>query len=137
MRSSRHGRRRFARSLCAQLGPDDGIDPRSFSRGSHGRIANRKARQLCAQISETLSLVLQGECDDDLLRDLLVESVVPAPDSTRLLVTVAPSPAAGALSPGPIMERLAHATGKLRSEVAGAINRKKVPELIFRVGWME
>jgi len=132
MRSPRHVRRRFAQPLCAQLGPDDGVDPRTMSRGSHGKIANRKARQLCAQILKTLSLVLQGECNDDLLRDLLVESVVPAPDSSRLLVTVVPSPATGAVSPGPMMERLAQATGKLRAEVAGAIHRRKVPELIFR-----
>ena len=32
----------------------------------------RKTLQLCKQVERTLSLVLTGECSDDVLRDLLV-----------------------------------------------------------------
>ncbi len=84
-------------------------------------------------MAETLSFVLQADCNDDVLRDVLVESVVPAPDSTRLLVTVMPSPAADTLNPADVHERLLQAYGKLRSEVAASICRRKVPELIFSV----
>jgi ribosome-binding factor A len=95
------------------------------------KVANRKALQLSAQVADTLSQVLQGECDDEVLRDLLVMSVTPAPDSTQLLVTVSPAPSAGAVSTTEIMEHLQKAKGKLRSEVALAIHRRKTPELLF------
>ncbi len=121
MRSRKHRRRRFATPY-----QDDAGEPRH-------KAGNRKAQQLCAQVAETLSFVLQAECNDEILRDLLVESVVPAPDSTRLLVTVMPSPAAPSLDVARVHEHLAQAYGKLRSEVAGAIHRKKVPELVFGV----
>ena len=51
---------------------------------------DRKTLQLCGQIADTLNYVLSGELDDDLLRNLYVESVRPAPDASRLLVSVAP-----------------------------------------------
>jgi ribosome-binding factor A len=95
------------------------------------KVANRKALQLAAQVAETLSQVLQGECDDEVLRDLLVMSVVPAPDSTQLLVTVSLAPSAGTVSTAEVMEHLQKARGKLRSEVALAIHRRKTPELLF------
>jgi ribosome-binding factor A len=123
MRSKKRGRRRFA-TPYHDVGPD---------RESQRKAANRKARQLCAQVAETLSFVLQAECNDEVLRDVLVEAVEPAPDSTRLLVTVAPSPAAGALDAAQVREHLLQAYGKLRSEVAMAIHRRKVPELVFAV----
>ncbi len=40
---------------------------------------NRKAKQLCRQVLETLDLVLSGDCRDELLQSLHVVSVVPAP----------------------------------------------------------
>ena len=49
---------------------------------------NRKAKQLCRQVAETLDLILSGDCRDELLQSLHVISVVPAPNSSRLLVTV-------------------------------------------------
>ena len=125
MRSRKHHRRRYV-TPYRDPRPDDTAE-------SHRKAANRKAQQLCAQVAETLSFVLQAECNDEILRDVLVESVVPAPDSTRLLVTVIPSPAAGALDAGQVNQHLMKAYGKLRSEVAMAIHRRKVPELIFGV----
>lgn len=75
------------RALCAESGPDDGIDPRERARS--GRSASRsgpslKARQLCRQVDETLDAVLAGE-RDDVLRNLRVVDVTPAPDPGRLL----------------------------------------------------
>src|SRR5262249_35734345 len=95
------------------------------------RVPNRKALQLCDQVAQTLGFVLVGECGDDLLRDLVVEAVVPAPNSAHLLVTVA-MPADGP-DPARVLEHLQAAMGMLRSEVAAAIHRKKVPLLTFRV----
>jgi ribosome-binding factor A len=118
---------------CAELGPEDGQDPRMFFRKPTGKVTNRKALQLCAQVARTLSTVLAGECDDDLLRDLLVESIHPAPDSMHLLVTVSVTAAAGTVDRNQVLERLHRAYGMLRREVAAVIHRKRVPELTFCV----
>lgn len=90
--------------------------------------ANRKALQLCRQVERTLSVALEGE----ILRDLLVQSVEPAPDSTRLLVTFTQPPGAGVGIPE-LLAALEHGRAKLRGAVAAAIHRKKTPELAFRV----
>jgi ribosome-binding factor A len=78
-------------------------------------------------------MVLAWESGDELLRNLMVDTVEPAPDSTRVLVTVAlPAHGPGA-DPHLVLERLNRLSGKLRVEVAAAIHRKRTPELIFRV----
>jgi ribosome-binding factor A len=77
--------------------------------------------------------VLAGECGDDALRDLLVESVVPAPNSSRLLVTLVLGPGVATVAAEDVLVCLHRAQGLLRAEVAAAINRKRVPELTFRL----
>lgn len=94
---------------------------------------DRKTLQLCSQVQRTLDLVLSGDLDDDRLRDLYVAHVAPAPDATRLLVTVSPLGFAKDFRPDLVMTRLAECSGKMRSELARAINRKKTPDLMFRV----
>ncbi|HWG46467.1 MAG TPA: hypothetical protein VN688_27140 [Gemmataceae bacterium] len=116
-------------SACAQPGPDDGHDPRLDRREGTVKVPNRKALQLCAQVERTLASVLAA-CGDDVLRDLRVESVVPAPHAGRLLVTLAPTVA---VETSQVMEHLEKARGKLRSESAAAINRRRAPDLVFRV----
>jgi ribosome-binding factor A len=120
-------------SSCDEIGPEDGLDPRTFFRPSARKRTNRKALQMCGQIAQTLSSVLAWESGDDLLRNLWVESVEPAPDSTRVLVTVCAPVAVEGVEAGLILERLHRASGKLRTEIAAAIHRKRVPELVFRV----
>ena len=83
-------------------------------------------------MERTLSAVLAGECDDDLLRDLVVLSVVPAPNAGRLLVTIA-LPASAGVSVEEALRRCCGASGHLRGEVAAAVSRRKTPELAFRV----
>lgn len=94
---------------------------------------HRKALQLCHQVAETLNYVLSGECDDDVLRNLYVVRVDPAPDVGQMMVTVAPLDPKGAAPPEVILARLAHASGQLRREVASSITRRKTPQLLFRV----
>jgi ribosome-binding factor A len=100
-----------------------------FDSRSHGRAAH-KAAQLCRQASQALSLAL-ADSSDDLLRELTVVSVDPAPDASRLLVTVAPAASSAAVSPVELLARLDAASGWLRREVASAITRKRAPELMF------
>jgi len=120
------------RSLCSEIGPEDGIDPREFLRGYARKKGGRKTLQLCAQIAETLNYAFAAVCNNDIVRELGVVSVQPAPDESRLLVTVSPS-LNDACDPLEILEQLSAVHGKLRAEIANSIHRKKVPELTFRV----
>ena len=122
------------RSLCAQPHPDDGLEPREWLKeGRSGRKTSRKAWQLCGQVAEALGQVLAGDCGDDVLRNLQVVAVEPAPDASRLLVTVCVQPPSEVISPALVLERLARASGRLRCEVAAAITRKRTPTLGFRL----
>ena len=101
---------------------------RRFATKPPGKAANRKTLQLCRQVERVLSMVLEG----DLLRDLLVQSVVPAPDSSRLLATVIfngpPS-----IPTSDVVAALESARVRLRAEVAAGIHRRKTPDLCFQV----
>ena len=100
----------------------------------HGTSTNRKALQLCSQVADTLNYVLSGEFDDELLQNLQVASVVPAPNASQLLVTVYPVVATGTnFDAAEVRRRLSQAAGRLRSEVARSITRKKAPNLLFQV----
>lgn len=115
-------------SSCSELGPEDGIDPRDDKSANPRRVKNRKALQLCAQVAETLRLVLAGECADDVLRELTVESVVPASNSSQLQVTFS-----GLVDSAEALQILHRAAGRLRTEVAAAIHRRRTPRLTFRI----
>ena len=88
MKSKKPSRRQMLAN-CSEIRPDDGVDPRTFFRKSGRKATNRKALQMCGEIAQTLNWVLAWESGDELLQTLTVESVEPAPDSTRVLVTVA------------------------------------------------
>lgn len=122
--------RRFARKppagLCTELTTEDGIDPRFVLRHSPAPASNRKALQLCRQVERALGLSLKG----DLLRDLTVQSVHPAPDSSRLMVVFAYH---GPASDAEVLAALHDAQARLRAEVAASIHRRKTPELTFQV----
>ena len=124
--------RRFARKppsdLCLERGAEDGIDPRFLPRYPQGKVSNRKALQLCRQVERTLSTALEGE----LLRDLTVQSVVPAPDSSRLLVTFT-FHGSDTVAVADILAALHEHRAQLRAEIAAAIHRKKTPEMAFHV----
>ncbi len=120
---------------CGEIQEDDGVDPRHFFKHDAGRSKrDRKTQQLCQQVERTLSLVLSGEFSDEVLLSLIVESVIPAPNASQLLVTV--SVASGqedTVNSSVVLERLEQVTGRLRSEVARSITRKRAPGLKFRV----
>ena len=117
-------------SLASDLGPDDGLNSREIVAHEPRERSNRKTLQLCGEVARTLNAVLAGECGDDLLRDVTVVSVVPAPHSARLLVTVSLPEGVPAEQ---VLLRLDRARGKLRSEVAAAVRRRRAPELVFRL----
>ena len=119
--------------LCAEVGPEDGIDPRYVRREPAPSRAGRKTLQLCKQVERALSLALAAEFDDPVLRELRVLAVEPAPNSGRLLVTICLDATAEPIDPNHVVAHLARAAGKLRCEIAAAICRKKTPELAFCV----
>ncbi|MDC0935729.1 hypothetical protein OAS39_05545 [Pirellulales bacterium] len=119
---------------CGEIHEDDGVDPREFFKA--GRIhkkEDRKAKQLCRQAAETLDQILSGETSDDVLRGLRVSSVVPAPDSSRLLVTLHADGESGDFDRNLVEARLASYQGRLRYEIAASITRKKTPTLAYNV----
>jgi ribosome-binding factor A len=95
------------------------------------RKTQRKGRQLGRQIAETLDQAFATQ-RDGILSALHVVAVEPAPDTSRLLVTVGTLPSEE-LDPLEVIARLEAASGRLRSEVAAAITRKRVPVLVYRV----
>ena len=91
-----------------------------------------KTLRFCKQVKEALSIAFAGGCGDEILGELGVESVVPAPGAGHLLVTVYFLSKERIPDPLEALQRLHKATGWLRLQVGAAIARKKVPELAFR-----
>lgn len=119
---------------CSEIHEDDGIDPREFFKANRiHKKEDRKAKQLCRQVAETLDQVLSGEISHDVIRGLRVSSVVPAPDASRLLVTLYSDCEPKDFNRTEIEQRLAARHGQLRCEIAASITRKKTPTLVFNV----
>jgi ribosome-binding factor A len=126
----------------AQPGDEDGPAPHTAPRavlkgarkhgGEQRPEVDRKALQLCHQVAVTLDEVL-AECGDTVLQNLRVLDVTPAPDTSRLLVTVAVEhePIEDESDLHRVYEHLTRASGHLRSEVATAITRKRTPVLVY------
>jgi ribosome-binding factor A len=62
----------------------------------------------------------------------MVRSVVPGPDSSRLLVTLV-FQGSETVDRADILAALQDARARLRAEIATAIHRRKTPELSFNV----
>ena len=120
--------------LCAQLGPEDGIDPvtlaKQHNKCNQGRTA--KDRQLCKQVERTLHLEFAGVCDDPILQAIHVSSVEPAPDAQHLCVTVVACDSEAAPDSETVSATLARAASRLRAVVAASIHRRRAPALSFR-----
>ncbi|MFK7767483.1 MAG: ribosome-binding factor A [Mariniblastus sp.] len=126
-------RREELLAYCGQLQEDDCVDPREYFKPDPKLAkADKKAKQLCRQVAQTLDLVL-GDCDDELMQSLSVGSVQPAPDSSRMLVTVIADVPQGEFDRVQIQLQLKEQTGRLRAEVGRSISRKRVPNLTFSI----
>ena len=129
MKPDRRSRGRDARPFVDPLFAE-ALTHREEKRPRHSGRADHKTFQLCRQVQRALGLALAGECDDDVLRELYVDEVIPAPDASRLLVRVA-VPARVEVSMIEVLGRLERVHGRLRQAVAQAITRKRAPELTF------
>lgn len=115
------------RELCAELGPDDGMSPHDLKKLERRR---RPPTRLAGQIKRALSLAL-GAASDPCLAALWVVSVTADPDPGRFRIEVQLLDPALAVPPEIVEAHLAAARGWLRTEVAGAIRRRRAPDLVF------
>lgn len=93
---------------------------------------DHRVHSLCRQVQEAVDLAL-AEVDGDALTGAWVASVSPASGAGRLLVSVGLAPGANGEDAEAALGALVSMKPWLRSEVARAIYRKRVPELEFRV----
>ena len=130
--------RRMRESLlthCDQIGADDCVDPSQYFQPNRTQSKqNKKSLQLCRQVACCLNLVL-GDCDDPIVQHMSVLSVAPAPDCSRLLVTLAVDRpmADGPLDHDHLLTRVTLQLPRLRHEIARAIHRKRVPNLALQL----
>jgi hypothetical protein len=96
-----------------------------------GGKRHHKDLQLCRQVFDALTYAL-AELDDPIVDELVLASVVPAPSSSRVLVTLVT--ARDDIDPDVALERVHAHANELREEVAAEVTRKRVPELVFRIG---
>jgi ribosome-binding factor A len=125
----RISRVRFA-SLCTEVGPEDGVDPR-YAYRPNARRPHRKGLQLCRQIARAISHALSWELGKDVLSQVQIDSVEPAPNTSRVAVFVSFDPSI--VSREAIETELVQAAAPLRAAAASAINRRRVPDLAYVV----
>jgi ribosome-binding factor A len=118
------------RQSCDQVGPGDGDDPRFDFRPTADARVTRKSLQLCHEVARVLGQVLLWETGDDVLAELVVESVLPAPSTARLRVVMSAPPDAVLED---VLAALQARAGRLRAEVAASVRRRRAPELVFQV----
>jgi ribosome-binding factor A len=109
--------------------PDVDADSLFGSEFAAGRRGHHKDLQLCRQAHEALSAAL-ALVADDVLEDVFIVDVLPAPDASRLVVVVGAPPSADL---DEVLVRLEKRSTQLRAEVAESITRKRAPTLAFRV----
>lgn len=118
--------------LCADIGAEDGVDPRHLAAKQARKKTPRKNLQLCKEAARIVSLVLTGETQHALLRDLLVLSVEPEGQGQCICVTVGQYADISAVSEAEVLAALNRVQGLLRSALAQALHRKHTPMLRFR-----
>ena len=104
-----------------------------MSERDRGGRRHHKDLQLCRQVFDALTYAL-AELDHPQIEELAVASVVPAPSSSRVLVTLVATRedlATDALAAA--LACIDASANELREEVAAEITRQRVPELVFRI----
>ena len=134
MRKKSHSTEAQADPLCAELREDDGIPPSVLAKRKQQehRHVNYHGEQLCKQVRIALGDALVCDCADVAFEDLQVVDVRMASGTTALEVLLA-IPDQDAILLREIEQRLQRAEGLLRAAIGGAINRKRLPRLKFRL----
>ena len=96
----------------------------------HRGRRGHKDLQVCRQVYDALTYAL-AELDDPLIDELVLARVTPAPNAARVQVTLVPSQQ---IDREQALLRLQDFAADLREEVAAEVSRRRVPELVFRIG---
>jgi hypothetical protein len=94
---------------------------------------DHRARSLCRQAQEAVSLAFAETAHETRLEGAWVASVDPAPGPGRLLVSVVLPKGVDSTAIEDALAALAEMAPWVRSEVTRAIHRKRAPELAFRI----
>lgn len=124
---------RDASRVGAEIGPEDGIDPRLLVKERQGDQSNHKALQLCKRAERTINLAFAGECFEPVFGELIVQNVELFPDGTQFLVSLCVRGQRNRHELESIAVTLGHAKGYVRTLIAQSIRRKRVPALRFRL----
>lgn len=117
--------------LSCSIQPDDGVDPKYDARGCHShRKPDRKSSQLCEQVRRALDFIIPDALQDTKY-DVLIVSVLPAPNTGNLLVLLTGlDPTQDDLE---LHQAIVERAGFIRTAVAESIQRRKAPTLTYRV----
>lgn len=94
---------------------------------------DRKSLAFCAQVRRALEVAIAAECRDEALIELTILDVWPDPTTRRLRVWLGGPNDMDERKREQVLQRLSVARGFLRAQVAGAIHRKRTPELVFEL----
>ncbi len=122
--------------FCGSLSDEDGLNPRDDQSIHINRKQDTsvyRQRRLCRQITETLMLAI-SDAPDPLVANAKVLLVRPRKANKSVTVRVAVT---DDVDQRLLQERLKGCEGWLRSEIAAAISRKRVPRLIFEITRVE
>jgi ribosome-binding factor A len=126
-----HKRRRPAPPRTDEVCPDK--EEARFFFDLESVRPDHRVRSLCRQAQEAVLLALGDAKPDPRLDGAWVLSVDPAPGPERLLVSIVLAGRDGEEDIEAALAALVEMKPWLRSEVARAIHRKRVPDLAFRV----
>lgn len=133
--ASRFRRMRDIHSVVAEIRSGDGIDPREEKHQSLRRGARQKpdlsSERLGSQIFD--ALCLSSLLDEIGLGDFTFIGVRPTGRRGQFLIDVASADPDTTYEPREIEEILQKKKGLFRAEVSQSVNRRKAPELQFRV----
>lgn len=118
-------------ALVAEIGADDGTDPRTQKKEGTPRGDLHRTRRLCGHVARTVGFLINELALSD-LQPWAVDRVEPWPDGARLRVVLRPLPGQRP-DPDACLRRLSTVQGWLRTELAWTIQRKRAPELVFAV----
>ncbi len=123
------GKRDRAKRVAGGIDPSKSYESITGSPRARDSKEERKTAQLCREVRDTLSISIAA-LDDAALLCAYVADVFPDPDASHLRVLVITT---GSTSTDETRDALYRARGALRTEVAAALTRKRVPLISFLV----
>ena len=121
-----------ATQLCAEFGPEDGIDPRYLIKNQDRKSGQQNSLRMCSAVTKVLSLVLAGDMNDPILQSIHVVDVTTEGNGQFLRISIGCQTCDSEFNELQVLDALTQVQGYLRSAIAQCINRKRVPALRFQ-----